>query len=166
MKTIYFAGGCFWGTEAYFKLFDGVVDTDVGYANGREDIKNPSYEQVCTNTTDFAETVKVVFDESKLSLEDLIRKFFKVINPTVINRQGPDIGSQYRTGIYYGSDGSQLEVRNTAKKIIEEEQKKYDKKIVTEVEPLKNYYSAEEYHQDYLDKNPGGYCHINLANFK
>lgn len=156
MKKIVFAGGCFWGIEAYFKRIDGVVATEVGYANGN--VENPDYKMVCRGGTGFAEACMLEYDESRLSLEALLDAFWKVIDPTVVDRQGPDIGSQYRTGIYY-LDAEDLD---TILKSRDLEQKKYSEKIVTEIQPLRNFYEAEEYHQDYLDKNPGGYCHIKL----
>lgn len=157
MKGIVLAGGCFWGVEEYFSRINGVVNTKVGYANGHT--KNPSYEEVCTNTTGHAEAVHIKYDENILPLEELLKKFWKIVNPTLLNRQGPDIGSQYRTGIYYIDKGD-LEIINKSK---EEEQKQYKDPIVTEVEPLKVFFDGEEYHQDYLKKNPGGYCHIDLS---
>lgn len=156
MKEIYLAGGCFWGVEEYISRIKGVVDTEVGYANGRRE--NPSYEQVCTGTTGHAETTYVKFDENLISLEELLNKFWHIIDPTILNRQGPDRGSQYRTGIYY-LDGKD---KSTIYKTLEEEKQRYDEPIVTEIEPLKSFFKAEEYHQDYLKKNPGGYCHIDL----
>lgn len=156
MKEIVLAGGCFWGVEEYFSRIPGVIETKVGYANGHTE--NPTYEEVCTNTTGHAEAVYIKYDETKVQLEELLNKFWKIIDPTLLNRQGPDIGSQYRTGIYY-IDEKDLEVINKTK---EEEQKKYNDPIVTEIEPLKVFYDGEEYHQDYLKKNPGGYCHIDL----
>lgn len=156
MKEIYLAGGCFWGVEEYFSRIRGVTKTEVGYANGRR--KNPSYEQVCTGLTGHTETTKVEFDEKEISLEEILNKFWKIIDPTVKNRQGPDRGSQYRTGIYYVDE----EDRETIFKTLEEQKRNYDKPIVTEIEELKVYYKAEEYHQDYLKKNPTGYCHIDL----
>jgi peptide-methionine (S)-S-oxide reductase len=156
MKEIVLAGGCFWGIEEFLSRIDGVVETEVGYANGRT--PNPTYEDVCYKNTFYAEVCKVRYDESKLSLERLLDKFWSVIDPTTLNRQGPDVGSQYRTGIYY-LDESDLEKILKSK---EAEQSKYDKKIATEVKPLENYYKAEEYHQKYLKKNPAGYCHIPL----
>lgn len=157
MKEIYFAGGCFWGVEEYMSRIDGVMDTEVGYANGTKE--NPTYEEVCTGITGHAETTYVKFDESIISLEELLNKFWNIIDPTLLNRQGPDIGNQYRTGIYY-VDEEDLDVIN---KTLEEQKKKYSKPIVTEIMPLKCFYRAEEYHQDYLKKNPGGYCHIDLS---
>ena len=156
MKHIVLAGGCFWGIEAYFQRKDGVVATEVGYANGHTE--NPSYREVCAHTTGHAEVVKIAYDESVVNLETLLTYFWKVVDPTVLNRQGPDIGDQYRTGIYF-VDAADLE---TIKASVETEQKKYNRPIVTEVKPLGLYFPAEAYHQKYLDKNPGGYCHINL----
>ncbi len=154
MKEIVLAGGCFWGVEEYFSRILGVIDTEVCYVNGK--IENPTYEDVCSKNTYFAEGCKVTYDESKVSLEVLLNKFWNIIDPTTLNRQGNDVGSQYRTGIYY-LDNEDLEKILKSK---EEIQKKYDKKIVTEVKALENYYRAEEYHQKYLKKNPNGYCHI------
>ena len=157
MKEIYLAGGCFWGVEEYMSRIKGVVDTEVGYANGKW--PNPSYEEVCTGTTGHTETTYVKFDESIISLEELLGRFWNIIDPTVLNRQGPDRGSQYRTGIYY-KDEEDLKAIN---KTLEEEKKKYKDNIVTEIMPLESFYEAESYHQDYLKKNPGGYCHIDLS---
>lgn len=159
-SEIWLAGGCFWGVEAYMASIPGVVGTTVGYANGRT--VNPTYEDVCHRNTGHAETVHIVYDAQRVMLERLLEHFFKIIDPTVRNRQGNDIGSQYRTGIYY-KDPSELE---TIRKFMEREQLKHDKKIVTEVLPLEAFWPAEEYHQDYLEKNPGGYCHIDLSGFK
>lgn len=157
LKNIYLAGGCFWGVEEYFSRIHGVVATEVGYANGHKE--NPTYEEVCTGITGHAETTYIEYDEKIISLEDLLEKFWRIINPTLLNRQGPDIGNQYRTGIYY-TDPSDLDIIN---KTLEEEQKKYKEPIVTEIMELKSFYKAEAYHQDYLKKNPGGYCHIDLS---
>lgn len=156
MKEIVLAGGCFWGVEEYMSRIDGVVETKVGYANGNK--PNPTYEEVCTGTTGHAEACYVKFDEKIISFKELLTKFWNIINPTLINRQGPDIGNQYRTGIYYIDPEEFLTINGT----LEKEQKKYEKPIVTEIEKLKVFYDAEEYHQKYLKKNPGGYCHINL----
>lgn len=157
MKEIYLAGGCFWGVEEYFSRIEGVVDTDVGYANGRRE--NPSYEQVCTGTTGHAETTHIKYDENIVSLDFLLEKFFKIIDPTLLNRQGGDIGNQYRTGIYY-LDEEDIPV---IKEKMDQVGEKYREPIVTELEPLRSYFSAEEYHQDYLKKNPGGYCHVDMS---
>ena len=158
MKTIYFAGGCFWGTQKYFDQFECVVKTEVGYANGPD--AAPSYEDVCASSG-HAETVLVEFDESVISLEQLIKYYFLVIDPTSVNRQGHDVGIQYRTGIYY-TDPDMLE---TIRKAYDEEEARVGAPLAVEVEPLKNFFTAEEYHQKYLDKNPGGYCHIPAAFF-
>lgn len=154
MKKIVLAGGCFWGVEAYFKTIKGVSNTKVGYANGN--VENPTYEQVCKKDTGFAEVCFIEYDENVVTLDKILNAYWKVVDPTIKDRQGHDVGNQYRTGIYY-FDEADVE---TIEKSKEEEQKKYDQSIVTEVEPLRNFYDAEEYHQDYLDKNPTGYCHI------
>ena len=156
MKKIVLGGGCFWGMEAYFKRFEGILKTEVGYANGHT--IDPTYKEVCTNTTGHAEVLYIEYDPSVITLEFLLMHLWKVIDPTLLNRQGGDIGSQYRTGIYYYDEADLLIIEASK----EAEQQKYEKRIVTEVEPLKVYYPAEEYHQDYLTKNPGGYCHIKL----
>ncbi len=153
MKTICLAGGCFWGMQKFLDQFDGVKETEVGYANGPD--RSPSYREVCDNSG-HAETVRVVYDESVLSLEELLRFYFQVIDPTSVNRQGMDAGIQYRTGIYY-TDESQIPEIETVYKEIEA---KEGKPLAVEVKPLLNFFSAEAYHQKYLDKNPGGYCHI------
>lgn len=153
-KTIYFAGGCFWGTEHYFKMIKGVVGTTVGYANSI--MENPSYKDVCSGDTLAAETVKVDYDPSLVSLEFLTRMFFHAIDPTSLNRQGNDIGTQYRTGIYYTDNEDLAEIY----KVFEEQRSTTEGEIVVEVEALQNFYAAEDYHQDYLDKNPDGYCHL------
>lgn len=156
MKEIVLAGGCFWGVEEYISRVSGIIETRVGYANGTKE--NPTYEEVCTNTTGHAEAVYIKFDENIISLEDLLNRFWRIIDPTLKNRQGPDIGSQYRTGIYY-IDKKDLPI---IMKTYNEQKGKYGVKIATEVELLKVFYDAEEYHQKYLKKNPGGYCHIDL----
>ena len=153
MQTIYLAGGCFWGVQKYFDQFDGVLATEVGYANGPEEA--PSYRDVC-NSSGHAETVKIEYDPEVISLTDLLGYYFMVIDPLSINRQGNDRGVQYRTGIYY-TDESQLPEIKT---VYKEQEEKAGAKLAVEMEPLKNFYTAEEYHQKYLDKNPGGYCHI------
>ena len=159
LKHIYLAGGCFWGTEHFFKQIDGVVETEVGFANGQTD--NPTYEQVYTDTTGYAETVHVVYDPSQVSLDFLLRMFFVAIDPTSLNKQGHDEGTRYRTGIYY-TDAADLPV---IEKIYAEEQSKYQQPLVVEKLPLRNFYSADEFHQDYLDKHPDGYCHLPKALF-
>ncbi|MBO1871203.1 peptide-methionine (R)-S-oxide reductase MsrB [Lachnoanaerobaculum sp. Marseille-Q4761] len=156
INRIYLAGGCFWGVEGYFKRIKGVVDTECGYANGNT--KNPSYEDVCRKNTGHAEAVRIDFDDNIISLEDLLIYYFRIIDPISVNKQGNDVGTQYRTGIYY-TDEEQLPIINDA---LKREQEKYIDKIAVEVLEIENFYDAEEYHQNYLDKNPNGYCHINL----
>ena len=160
MKEIYLAGGCFWGTEHFFKQIDGVLETKVGFANGH--IQNPTYKEVCTDTTGFAETVYIKYDEKKISLEFLLNMFFKAIDPTSVNKQGGDRGTQYRTGVYYTSE-DQLPV---IEKVFNQQQKELSQPIAVEIKALLNFYAAEEFHQDYLDKNPNGYCHLPLALFE
>ena len=160
LKEIYLAGGCFWGTEHYFKQIDGVVDTEVGYANGTTE--NPTYKDVCTDKTGFAETVHVIYNPDKVSLKFLLEMYFKAIDPTSINRQGHDTGTQYRTGVYYTDSTDEA----TISKVFDEEQRHIQGKIVVENLPLKNFYKAEHYHQDYLDKNPDGYCHLPQSLFE
>jgi peptide methionine sulfoxide reductase msrA/msrB len=160
IREIYFAGGCFWGTEHLFQLVRGVVETEVGYANGK--IKNPTYEQVISHTTGFAEAVKVKYDADQVNLPLLIDLFFKSIDPTTIDRQGNDIGDNYRSGIY----STDPETENIVKIEVAKLAKNYSQPVVVETIPLINFYKAEDYHQDYLDKNPGGYCHIPLSVFE
>lgn len=159
LKHIYLAGGCFWGTEHFFKQIDGVVETEVGFANGQTD--NPTYEQVYTDTTGYAETVHVVYDPNKVSLDFLLRMFFVAIDPTSLNKQGHDEGTRYRTGIYY-TDSEDLP---TIEEVYTEEQGKYTQPLVVEKQALQNFYPADEYHQDYLDKHPNGYRHLPKALF-
>ena len=159
MKTIYLAGGCFWGVQKYMDQFDGITETVVGYANGNTD--SPVYEDVKAGKTGHAETVKVDYDESRISLEEILKKYYIVIDPTSLNKQGGDIGISYRTGIYY-TDPAELEVIN---QVTDDIRAKNKKPVVVEIEELKNFWPAEEYHQNYLDKNPGGYCHIGACYF-
>ncbi|MCL2067657.1 MAG: peptide-methionine (S)-S-oxide reductase MsrA [Treponema sp.] len=158
-KTIYLAGGCFWGVEKYLSLIPGVESTSVGYANGRTE--NPTYEDVCYKNTGHAEAVKVEYDQSEINLIFLLELFYDVIDPTSLNRQGFDSGTQYRTGIYYTDEADREIILNSISLL----QKNCKKPVVIEVKELENYYAAEEYHQKYLDKNPGGYCHIGAAKF-
>lgn len=160
MKEIYFAGGCFWGTEHFMKQINGVVDTEVGYANGN--VENPTYKLVCTDTTNFAETVKVEYDEKVVDLPFLIGLYFKMIDPTSVNKQGEDTGTQYRTGVYFTDAADETVIRDTISKLA----KNYSAPVVVEIEKLKNFYAAEDYHQDYLDKNPNGYCHVSPELFE
>ena len=154
MKVIYLAGGCFWGLQGYFNCVPGVIDTQVGYANGK--ILNPSYAEVCSGNTGFVEAVRVRYNEKEISLEEILELYFQVIDPTIKNRQGNDIGTQYRTGIYFHKSSDYERIMH----FVETMRNRYGKPIVTEVDILKNYYPAEEYHQHYLVKNPNGYCHI------
>lgn len=155
-REIYLAGGCFWGVEEYFSRITGVRDVTVGYANGKTE--NPTYKEVIYNDTGHAETVHITYDSSIISLTEVLKYYFRVIDPTSLNKQGNDVGTQYRTGIYF-TDPNDEQVILYA---LEAEAKKYSKELVVEVEPLDGYYLAEDYHQDYLQKNPNGYCHINL----
>lgn len=156
LEDIYLAGGCFWGLEAYMSRIYGVYDVTSGYANG--DTENPSYEDLIYRNSGHAETVHVKYDSDRVNLETLLDYYFKVIDPTSLNQQGNDRGLQYRTGIYY-TNSDQVDIIQDK---IDQIQEAYSKAIVVEVEPLKHYYLAEDYHQDYLEKNPNGYCHIDL----
>ena len=155
-KTIYLAGGCFWGCQKYFDLLPGVVETQVGYANG--DTENPTYEQVKHQHTGHAETVRVTYEPAALPLGELLEKYFLVIDPTSVNRQGEDEGIQYRTGIYYTDPGDGA----VAAEALAALARRVGKPLAVENLPLKNFYPAEEYHQKYLEKHPEGYCHIHF----
>ena len=160
MKEIYFAGGCFWGVEHFFKGVDGVSEAMPGYANGNT--QNPTYKEVYTDTTGFAETVRVRYNPERVSLRLLVRLFFTVTDPLTLNRQGHDEGTRYRSGVFYTS----AEDRPVIEDVFREVSGKLGVPLVTELEPLKNFYPAEEYHQNYLDKNPEGYCHLSLKTFR
>ena len=160
IKDIYLAGGCFWGTEHFFKQIEGVIETEVGFANGNTE--NPTYKEVYTDETGYAETVHVKYNPDVVSLNFLLQMFFKAIDPTSLNKQGHDEGTRYRTGIYYTNNDDVCIIE----KALNDEQKKYEQPLVVENLPLKNFYTAEEYHQDYLDKNPNGYCHLPLSLFE
>lgn len=160
MKDIYFAGGCFWGTEHYIGLIEGVVKTEVGYANGS--VTDPTYQQVYTDRTGHVECVKVTYDSSIISLAMLCRLFFRSINPLSINRQGDDCGTRYRTGIYWTDEND----RNAVEQVYAEVELSYGEALAVEKGPLMVFYPAEEYHQDYLIKNPDGYCHLSLSTMK
>jgi peptide methionine sulfoxide reductase msrA/msrB len=153
-EVIYLAGGCFWGMEKLAQSLPGVTDAVSGYANGKSD-GAPTYELVCRGCTGYRETVRVTYDPSVITLPQLLQAYFLVIEPTISNRQGFDIGTQYQTGIYYNDAASE----ELVERIVAAEEKKYDY-FAVEHGPLVNFYDAEEYHQDYLVKNPGGYCHI------
>lgn len=156
-KIIYLAGGCFWGVQRYFDQIVGVEKTSVGYANSS--IIKPSYELVCSGKTNATEAIELIYDDEKISLEEILNRFFSIIDPTLLNRQGNDKGTQYRSGIYT----QELKSLEYIKAFVKKMQVRYDKPIQTEVSELLNYYLAEEYHQQYLLKNPQGYCHIDLS---
>lgn len=160
IKKIIIAGGCFWGVEAYFKQLRGVVNTSVGYVNGN--ISNPTYQDVCEAKATHAEGCEIIYEDNLITLSEILEHMFRFINPVSINKQGGDIGLQYRTGVYYKDENDEIVI----KQFIANKQKEYAKKIAVEVEPVKNYYLAEEYHQDYLDKNPNGYCHVDFRLIK
>ena len=157
MKEIYFAGGCFWGTEHYIRQFEGVTETVTGYANGS--LPNPAYEQVYTDRTGHVECVKVTYDPEIISLATLCRLFFRSIDPLLKDRQGNDVGTRYRTGIYWCRDEDRLTVEDVYMEI----QSRHDSPLMTEKCRLECFFPAEEYHQDYLQKNPSGYCHLSPA---
>ncbi|MBI1884427.1 MAG: peptide-methionine (S)-S-oxide reductase MsrA [Chlamydiae bacterium] len=154
MKKATFAAGCFWGVEKIFAQLPGVVSTRVGYSGGNK--PNPTYEQVCMGNTGHAEAMEVTYDPSKISYEELLITFWQYHDPTTLNRQGPDRGSQYRSVIFY-HDEDQKAAAQKSKEILERE-KVFKNSIVTEIVPEQPFYQAEEYHQQYLKKNPGGYC--------
>lgn len=160
MKEIYLAGGCFWGVEHFLSLIPGISETTVGYANS--DIASPSYEDLKTHRSTAAETVKVIYDEDKISLKEILDLFYMIIDPTILDQQGHDIGHQYRTGIYYTDENDKAVIQESLKEL----SKKYAQPIVTELLPLENFTIGEEYHQDYLIKNPTGYCHVNPKMFE
>lgn len=153
MKTLYLAGGCFWGTQRFFDQFDGVIKTETGYANGPTD--ETDYKTVCASSG-HAETVRVDFDENAIGVKQLMEYYFMIIDPLSVNKQGEDEGVQYRTGVYY-DDESLLPQLKAA---FEAEEKKIGAPLAVELLPLENFCPAEEYHQKYLEKNPTGYCHI------
>ncbi len=153
MAEIYLAGGCFWGMQKYFESIAGVLSTEVGYANGPA--LHPTYEQVC-ESSGHAETVRIEYNPTQAPLPFLLGLYFDAIDPTSVNRQGGDRGIQYRTGIYYTDPADLPVIQDELSKL----QERYSTPIAIEVKPLENFGSAEEYHQNYLDKNPGGYCHI------
>lgn len=160
MATIYLAGGCFWGVEKYMASANGVIDAQSGYANGTTE--SPAYRDVVTGTTGHAETVKVDYDPEVAPLDFLLDLFYEAIDPTSVNRQGNDVGTQYRSGIFY-SDPADREVIEASLARLQE---RYERPLAIGAEPLASFTLAEEYHQDYLEKNPGGYCHINEALFR
>ncbi len=153
MEKAIFAGGCFWGVEALFQELDGVVDTTCGYTGGHT--ANPTYREVCGHGTGHAEAVEVVYDPARVSYEELLLYFWRLHDPTSVNRQGPDVGDQYRSAIFYLNDGQ----KEAAEKTMPEAQKRWQKPIVTEVVQATTFYPAEEYHQDYFKKHGGHGCH-------
>ncbi|MBD5346386.1 MAG: peptide-methionine (R)-S-oxide reductase MsrB [Bacteroides sp.] len=159
IKKIFLAGGCFWGTAHLFSLVDGVEKTVAGYANST--VAYPSYEMVCTGNTGAAETVEVAYDDNTVGLSELLSIYFRSIDPLSLNRQGNDVGTQYRTGIYY-TDSADVPVIDAVVATI---QRRHSEPLAVEVGPLQNFYPAEDYHQDYLYKNPGGYCHVDPSLF-
>ena len=156
-KIIYIAGGCFWGVEEYYKRLKGVLETKVGYANGNS--ANPTYEDVKKHKTTHAETLELKYDDSVISLEKILEHFLRFVDSYSIDKQGEDIGHQYRSGIYYINDLDKDVIVNYFNKVLNNDYK-------IEILPLSNFYPAEEYHQDYLEKNPNGYCHVNLGLIK
>jgi len=159
MAEIYLAGGCFWGLEKYMSLINGVLETEVGYANGNT--TNPTYEDVCYKNTGHAEAVRVIYDENIIPLAFLLELYSEAIDPTTLDRQGGDTGVQYRTGIYYTNEQDLSIIEQFIKQL----QSRYTEPIMIEIKPLLNYYTAEKFHQKYLDKNPRGYCHIGSKTF-
>ena len=157
MKTIYLAGGCFWGVEHFFSLAKGIINTEVGYANGTLD--NPKYEDLKHGLDDASETVKIDYDENVISLEKILELYLRVVDPYSVNKQGEDEGVQYRTGIYYQNDTDKQIIKEYFARVLEKDYK-------IEVVRLNKFFLAEEYHQDYLNKNPQGCCHINMAKLK
>ncbi len=160
VATIYLAGGCFWGVEKYMGLVPGVIDAQAGYANGT--IESPSYRDVTTGRSGYTETVRVQYDPARAPLPFLLELFYKAIDPTSLNRQGNDVGTQYRSGVYYSDPADAPVIERSLAQL----QERYERPIAVEAEPLTAYTPAEDYHQDYLDKNPGGYCHITLGLFE
>lgn len=157
MKRIVLAGGCFWGVEAYYKRLKGVINTNVGYTNGN--IENPTYQDLLSGRATHAEAIEIYYDEKIISLENILEHMFRFIDPTSLNKQGGDVGIQYRTGIYY----RELEDKVIIDEFIKKMNDKYNNRVVVEVLKEAGFYLAEEYHQDYLDVNPDGYCHVDLS---
>ena len=155
-QVIYLAGGCFWGMERVFKVLDGIIQTRTGYANGNT--LNPSYEDIIRNETGYKECVRVIYDTNIIDIKTILKAYFMCIDPTVKNRQKDDIGTQYQTGIYYKDETLLKDI----KEVYDNEKAKHEQFYV-ELQPLHNFYEAEEYHQNYLEKNPDGYCHITIV---
>ncbi len=160
-KTIYLAAGCFWGAQHYLKQIRGIIETETGFANGKS--TDPvTYEEVYTDRTGYAEAVRVVFDPEVLPLRKLLQLYFMSIEPTSVNRQGEDHGTRYRTGIYYIDPDDVATIRDVCREV----QRDYSSPLAVEVEPIEVFHPADEYHQDYLDKHPDGYCHLPQALFE
>ncbi len=157
MKKVVLAGGCFWGVEAYFQMLKGVIETSTGYVDGN--FRNPTYEQVCANVATHAEAVEVIYDENLTSIEVLLEHYLRFVDPFSINKQGHDIGRQYRTGIYVDDDEDEERVLKYFKTYFKEDFNRVQIKVKKNLD----YDRAEAYHQKYLDKNPSGYCHVNLG---
>jgi len=155
-RTASFAAGCFWGVEARFREMDGVLDAVSGYMGGVTE--NPTYKDVCGGHTGHAETVQVMFDDEKVSYQELLDLFFDMHNPTTLNRQGPDFGSQYRSAVFWYDQEQHSAARQKISEI--NESGKWPAAVVTEVTPAKTFWRAEEYHQRYFEKNGAGYCHV------
>ena len=165
VKTIFLAGGCFWGAQHYLKQINGVLETQTGFANGDETLAGgdgPTYEEVYTDRTGYAETVRVMYDDEVLALRKLLELYFLCIEPTSVNRQGEDEGTRYRTGIYYVDPEDCFVINEVYRQV----QHGYSSPLAVEVEPLRVFHPADEYHQDYLDKHPDGYCHLPAALFE
>lgn len=160
---IHLAGGCFWGTEAFLKRLPGVLSCEVGYANGNGSVSNPSYEQVCSGATGHAECVRVTFDPARISLPLLLKAYFTTIDPVSENRQGADAGTQYRTGIYWTDPADEAPVRTALHQLQRELSATGRGRVAVQAAPLSEFWPAESHHQDYLGKNPGGYCHVDLG---
>lgn len=160
MKKIVVAGGCFWGVQEYYRRLKGIIESKVGYAQGSVD--NPTYEQVKSQSTNHREVVELIYDEQIISLEKIVEVLFRFIDPTIENQQGEDVGTQYQCGIYYETD-EEMQIINTK---VMDLGKGYSVPLKIEIEKLKCFYDAEEYHQMYLVKNPTGYCHVNFSSIK
>ncbi len=151
-----FGAGCFWGVEDAFMQLEGVIETTVGYLGGT--LEDPSYKDVCTDKTGPAEVVQIIFDPSKVSYEQLLELFWKIHNPTQLNRQGPDVGTQYRSAIFYHNEAQKQMAEKSKEALVQSG--KYDRPVVTEITPASTFYKAEEYHQEYLKKNGHSSCHF------
>ncbi|HOX31377.1 MAG TPA: bifunctional methionine sulfoxide reductase B/A protein [Spirochaetales bacterium] len=161
-ETAVFAAGCFWGVEEYFRRLPGVLETEVGYSGGK--LPNPSYEEVCAGGTGHAEALRIVFDPRRIGYEELLRRFFEMHDPTQVNRQGNDIGAQYRSVVFYASEAQRAAAAAMLASL--GSSGRYRRPLATELVEAMPFYPAEDYHQDYLRKNPGGYCHVDFGELK